>query len=511
MQRKPPFFYLLPGVGFGVEHSGERHAVPIPSSISDLKRIAATASQLIAGAAERVDNITPAQIPANELYDLWLELDKDTTPLFPTSAPLVTRLSLQLESLKEGHNGLRDSEPRPELNQLRAILEKRGCVVKYSSTFTLPPHIFRLGLLDIPVARSEKQGILGEGKGFAPSVSEYAAMAEAIERIVASEQDLSRILPGRSPKEMTRQGFLLPNIEPGARDLYSDDLCIDWTPAYLYPASPAWMPAELVWHLYSPLSGFRGFDMRQTIGLASGSTITEAFANALLETIERDAYAIVMRCRVTCPSIAQEEIDACGPELTELLKDLDRKGIDVHIKWISLDWPIPVAHVLFSDRMDRIPAHAHGCSAGLTHSVAITRAVLEAVQMHEGLARVASENWERMAARIESSHSHPYYAWGDPLFRPHLTHLMNSNPCTSIPSAHKEYINHIAGLCEWMMSREHRIFWAHLGTLGGLEVVRAFVEGLMMPDARLEYLGKRLSSWVDKQKIPGPYTDPILT
>jgi thiazole/oxazole-forming peptide maturase SagD family component len=359
--------------------------------------------------------------------------------------------------------------------------------------------------------RSEKQDVLGEGKGFDLFSSEYAAIAEAIERIAATEPDFSRILPGRSPNDMSRQGFFLPQIEPGARDLYSEELCLDWTAANLYPARHAWMPAELVWHLYSPLSGFRAFDMRQTIGLASGSTIVEAFANALLEVIERDAYAIVMRCRITCPRIAQEDINACGPELIQLLKNLDRAGIDVHFKWISLDWPIPVAHVLLADRMDRLPAHAHGCSAGLTTSAAITRAVLEAIQMHEGLARQASEQWERMAARIESSHSHPYTAWGDPLFRPHLSHLMNSCSNTSISAEREVYINDMESLCDWLTSRGHRIFWARLGALGGLQIVRVFVEGLVMPDARLEYLGKRLHYWVERQNIPGPYTDPILT
>ncbi|MEE9426066.1 MAG: YcaO-like family protein [Methylococcales bacterium] len=380
-----------------------------------------------------------------------------------------------------------------------------------SSVQILPPHIFRLGLLEIPFVRSEKHGIVGEGKGFDFAQSEYTAMAEAIERIVASEPDFARVLPGQSTTQMNRKGLVIPSLEAGTRDLYSDELCIDWAPGYLYPDRHAWIPAELVWHLYSPLSGFRALDMRQTIGLASGSTITEAFTNGLLETIERDSYAIVMRCRIECPAVQQEEIDTCGQEISQLLKELDSKGIDVHIKWISLDWPIPVAHVLFLDRMDRIPAHSHGCSAGLSPSGAITRAVLEAVQMHEGLARAASESWERMAARIESSHSHPYYAWGDPLFRPHLAHLMNSNSCTMVPPSHMHNMNCIEELCEWMMDRDHRIFWAQLGTLGGLQVVRVFVEGLVMPDARLEYLGNRLSIWVDKQKIPGPYTDPILT
>jgi hypothetical protein len=131
--------------------------------------------------------------------------------------------------------------------------------------------------------------------------------------------------------------------------------------------------------------------------------------------------------------------------------------------------------------------------------------------MHDGLARVASKTWERMAARIESSHSHPYYAWSDPLFRPHLVHLMNLALSTDMRVHRHGFIDTIEELCEWMMHCDHRIFWAHLGTLGGLQVVRVFVEGLVMPDGRLEYLGRRLSNWVDKQKIPGPYTDPILT
>lgn len=512
-----PYYYLLPGLGFGLDHQGERHAAPIPLSVGDLKRTAAATSQLIAG--EKPENIDfDIRLHSLELYGLWLEFGGKPLTILTLATEdgfqkSYSSPTLTVNSLTQTTSGLRDSESRPSADQLKAILSKHGCWLQNSSELEFPLHIFRIGLLDSPIVRSSERGVMGEGKGFTKARSEYGALAETIERILATTPDYSRILPGKPWAELVNQGNHVPKIEPSTRDSYSNQLCIDWYPGYCYPQEQAWIPAELVWHLYTPLSGFRAFDMRHTIGLASGSTITEAFGNGLLEAIERDAYALVMRCRIDCPAVSQQEIDDCGPELVELINKLASKGkgIDVHIKWISLDWPIPVAHVLLVDTKDRIPAHSHGCSAALSPAIAIERALLEALQVHEGLARFAIENWEQMVARIERNHSHPRFAWSDPLFRPNLEHLMNPVKSKSESLAGSKPVANLSALCEWMMSNSRRIFWAHLGNPGGLEVVRVFVEGAVMLDSRLEYQGERLTKCIESSGIPGAYTDPILT
>ncbi len=506
---------MLPGIGFCLEYKRNKQLVPVSSSVSDLKYIAAAVSQLIAG--KEPSGFAPTIITkAQGLFDIWLGIGdhhEEDNPLREVSARDSSPLSLYL--LCEGVHGLRNLDLKPEVQKLKAVIEKYGFQLHANTDMRFSPHVFRLEVLVTPFVSSQEQDVIAEGKGFSVAVSEIGALAEAIERIVAINPVYSRVLSGNSVKEMVGQGYLIPRIEPGNRDLYSDDLCIDWVSAYMYPNHQAWMPAEKVWHIHPPLSGIYAFDMRTTIGLAAGSSVTEAFANGLLESIERDAYAVVMRCKLECPSVTQDEINACGSDVATLLKELDNKGIDVHIKWVSLDWPIPIAHVLLLDRENRIPAHSHGCSAAISPPVAITRALLESVQVHEGLAKTAAKYWEQIVKRNEGNHSQPRIAWSDPLFRPNLMHLINL-PSSNMSSKAKDLIfqknvKNISELCEWLTEHGHKIFWSHLGCLGGLDVVRVYVEGMVMPDSRLENQGARLKRWVEKLGIPCPYTDPILT
>lgn len=515
MGHSAPRYYLLPGVGFGVENKQNKQAVPVSLSISELKRVAVIVSQFIAG--KEASDFAPSIVTqAQGLFDLWLEMGGET-PLFHVARHTFgeayvsdpPRIKLDLNLLCESTQGLRDPDLTPDVCQLKITLEKHGFQLQANIDIDFPSYVFRLGVVETPVVRSREQGVIAEGKGFSASVSELGALAEAIERIMALNPDYSRII-GNSSRKMKESGCLIPRIEPGDRDMYTDELYIDWVSAYMYPNLPAWIPAEKAWHIYPPLSGIYAFDMRTTIGLAAGNSVTEAFANGLLESVERDAYAVVMRCKLECPAVTNDEIDACGPEVTALIKELDKKGIDIHIKWISIDWPVPIAHVLLLDRGDRIPAHSHGCSAAISPTVAITRALLESVQVHEGLARVATENWNKIATRIERNHSQPRVAWSDPLFRPNLAHLVNRSSSYSI-NRKMEHVKNIGELCDWLMEHEHRIFWAHLGNAGGLDVVRVYVENVVMPDSRLEYFGNRLKQWIKKLGIPSPYTDPILT
>jgi ribosomal protein S12 methylthiotransferase accessory factor YcaO len=179
------------------------------------------------------------------------------------------------------------------------------------------------------------------------------------------------------------------------------------------------------------------------------------------------------------------------------------------MKWIRLDYPLPIAHVLLHDRRDRIPAHSHGCSAALAPSHAISRALFESVQMHHGLARFATAHWEKMAARVETCHSHPRFAWGDPLYSPTLNHLFNTPKTAAHPWRGPSLT--VQKLCEFLDKSRRKIFWCTLGKAAGLTVVRVLVEGSVSPDSRLEDRSQRLAHWVRQCKLPGPYTDPILT
>ena len=509
---QPPFYFILPGFGFGLEVGGESHAYRVDAPISSLRELASCASRLICG-IDQLQAQGNAPDALTKLFALWLnEGGQMPSPSLNgsfRSASRTGKAKLSFSSIRGSTNGLRSSAKRAMRRRLHATLKDAGCIVSPDIPLfgTAPVHF--LPFCRHSYVTSATHGVIGEGKGVNPTHGEMGALAEGVERLLAMEPDYSRSQAGYCAQDLRGQGIAIPAIEAGMRDCYSDELLTDWVAGTCYPDSPAALPAELVWFHYYPRCGFRAFDMRQTIGLAAGATESEAFANGLLECIERDAYALLMRCRLSCPAISRKDITSCGPDVAGLLQKLDVAGIDVHMKWIRLDYPVPIAHVLLHDRRDRIPAHSHGCSAAFTPENAIARALFEAVQMHHGLSRFAAVHWENMAARIETCHSHPRYAWGDPLYSPTLRHLFNEPRQSARPWRGPAL--DVPALCDFLSRCGRRVFWTKLGERSGLTVVRVLVEGSVSPDSRQEDRSQRLAEWVCRCKLPGPYTDPILT
>jgi ribosomal protein S12 methylthiotransferase accessory factor YcaO len=134
-----------------------------------------------------------------------------------------------------------------------------------------------------------------------------------------------------------------------------------------------------------------------------------------------------MRCKINCPDIDLRKINCLSDKVLELVTDLNKCGFDLSIKDMSLDWDIPVAHVVLKDKEGKIPCFAHGSGAGLDWAMAVSRAVAEAVQMYLGMKEFASvpDNWEQVIS-TQGNLGSGVLSWSDPLFEVHMGHLLCS-------------------------------------------------------------------------------------
>lgn len=341
--------------------------------------------------------------------------------------------------------------------------------------------------------------VTAEGKGLKENDVRKSALAEAIERIVATSAPTSGNLVHDSATNLRNLGYHIPVIRTGLYDLYSEDLLSDWTPVQSLCGSTGYLPTELMHYDYLPRNFIKGFGQSSTTGLASGSSLVESVFAATLELIERDAYWITMRCRANPSRLNPSD------EHAPILEQIRESGLRAHILDIRLDWPIPVTMVILEDMNGRIPAFAHGLSAHLDQNTSISRALVEACQVRSGLQQFATSNFYSIVdpdTYLGTAKS----AWSNPAFKGRLTTLLECREETT----NKPQVTGINELLSWIQNERGRIFYAHLGSVGKIEVTRTYVENIVGRDAEV-YNCPRLQQWAVREAPKGLYNDWILT
>jgi ribosomal protein S12 methylthiotransferase accessory factor YcaO len=272
------------------------------------------------------------------------------------------------------------------------------------------------------------------------------------------------------------------------------------------------MPTELAYYQYEPQkSHLRLFSLTHTMGLAAGSSIEDATLSGIFEVLERDAYWIIMRNRINCPDINLSKVLNLPPNIHKIISILAQNGYRLSIKDASLDWGIAVAHVVLTDTEGIIPAFSHGMGAGFDWATAISRAVTEVVQVHAGLYAFTQDHgyWQDVVGGTGVL-GRPEFAWTDPLFYPHIEHLLAPS---ETQSPLKVEFTTLPALIDSLKERGHEILIAKLGDIEGIEVVRVLISGTTHPDERLERITERMKRFANAElnEWKGFYTDPILT
>ena len=499
-EKELPKIILAPGFGFRVIGDKKCVNVFLDNSIFQSQKIAAILSQIQLGEQVSKENLEFSKT----LYNIWKNLGGKISNInrFNGEMPRIDK-KLNFDSLTKSSLRLKDKASKVNWNEIKKWVKNKGMKMEMRDK-----HPFKKDLIykfPITVIKNQRGDVISEGKGFTKVESERSALGEAIERIL-SKAPINRfnIIYAKYSELSKKEEF---QIETGPRDLFNKELITEWSPAYsLSNDKMTWIPTEMAYMGYIPSNGIRAFGLHHTTGLSAGASIEEATINGIFEVLERDAYWNVMRCRLNCPDISFDNFKS--KKIQRIIKFCSKNKLKIVIKDISLDWEIPIAHVTLVSVDQSMPGFSHGTGASFDWMTSISRALLEALQVYSGLSEIVKYKWDSIT-NVHGVMGDGRMAWTDPLFYPHIKHLIEKSKKEFIP---KKKITNVRDLIGRLNRRKHKIFTSELNNLYGLHVVRVYISGATQPDERLERIGWRLQNNINRYcKDRGAYCDPILT
>jgi ribosomal protein S12 methylthiotransferase accessory factor len=230
------------------------------------------------------------------------------------------------------------------------------------------------------------RAVSGGGSGVTLDAARAAAIGEAVERYSASWVDPDSLVvatafelgpaavdPRRfalySERQYASAGFPYVPFEADTRLAWIEGTCLPH-------GEPAWLPAQLV-HLAD--AGHEPRICRATSnGLACHTDPGEATLAAFLEVLERDAFMLTWKSRLSWPLLDWRTND----DLVDFENAFVRPtGLRAHAVDLSRVWCVPcAAAVVRSDAPGRAPLGV-GAAAGVTIERAVSKAVDEAVRV----------------------------------------------------------------------------------------------------------------------------------
>ncbi|MBV9633355.1 MAG: YcaO-like family protein [Methylobacteriaceae bacterium] len=270
----------------------------------------------------------------------------------------------------------RTLEPQETLRRAAAHFERFG--------ITRMAVITGLDRIGIPVALAVRPAArsvaVSAGKGFDLTAAKASAAMEAIE--CAHAEDIALPLIFGSPEEIAADHRIpdMAALASGGQKLgrflwiEAEDLLKEGT---------AWLPYQLVHAHYARPHLPNAHRFRATTnGLASGNTLAEAVCHGLCEVIERDACTRWQRLPPPAREARALALESIRDEgLRELLGRLATARFRVAAWDVTSDIAVSVFHcaIIDDEAPDGQPGTGSGCH--LDPTVALTRALLEAVQV----------------------------------------------------------------------------------------------------------------------------------
>ncbi|MGZ4291932.1 MAG: YcaO-like family protein [Gaiellaceae bacterium] len=239
----------------------------------------------------------------------------------------------------------------------------------------------------------------GAGSGRSRAAARAAAVAEAAERysacdsedaavIVASAEELGRaaVTPSRFALFSETQ-YRLPGF-PYER--FTEATQLAWIEACSLPeAEPAFVPAQLVFLGWTPRPGEARIARSTSNGLACGASFEEAVLTGLLELLERDAFMIAWKARLSLPRLSW----TCDSALAMFEQHYVRPtGLRVAAIDLSAIWKVPtVLGVARSAVSGEAPIGVGACAA-IDVERAVEKALDEAVRVRSWARSIRAED-----------------------------------------------------------------------------------------------------------------------
>ena len=304
---------LAPGVGLGLDTGNQvRELIELEGGSDHCRAVASWVSRAI-GDDQMADVPTSLRADVQLVLRRWLSAGGNPALVGGCSDQPRSSTQPQLDfvDLEPGLLSPRSSTGEVDWDDVEAELAISEIRLRRRAT-SFPDHTPVFATYDA------EDRVVSEGKGLDAEWSRRSALGEAIERRLGlAPTDRGQLLCA-SRQELSDRGLGSFVPEFGPRDLFSDQSRIDWFPGRKWTGEEVWLPAESVFTHHHPQSGLHAASATTTTGLAAGATTAEAFANALFEVIERDAYWITMRCKLNSPPVPA--LEESSPFLVETLR-----------------------------------------------------------------------------------------------------------------------------------------------------------------------------------------------
>jgi putative methanogenesis marker protein 1 len=230
------------------------------------------------------------------------------------------------------------------------------------------------------------------GKGTTEAEARVSVIMEAIERFAAEVDNFKDTLVFGSFNELrddydvlSPQSLILPGSFPS-------ETPIEWYESWdLLNNKDILVPANAVFHPYTPTKGRWQLFRSNTNGLASGNVMEEAIFHGLMEVIERDALSIAEANRD--PGIG---LEASGGIVHKLLHKFNTQGVAIKLWYLKADTDIPTVVAASDDERLRDPALlVIGAGTHMDPTIAAIRALTEVAQSRVTQIHGAREDTDR--------------------------------------------------------------------------------------------------------------------
>ncbi len=237
------------------------------------------------------------------------------------------------------------------------------------------------------------------GKGTTASEARVSVIMEAAERFSAEVENAQlRLLYGSCDELSADYRVVNPTdlILPGP---LSSNAKLEWYPAWdLLQNEEVVVPANAVFHPYSPQQGRWQLFRSNTNGLAAGNVAEEAIFHGLMEVIERDAVSIAEATRN--PGLKLNPGDGV---VADVMRQFESNGVQIKLWWLPTDTKVPtVVAVSDDERLRDAALLLMGAGSHTDPHIAALRALTEVAQSRATQIHGAREDTDResIARRI---------------------------------------------------------------------------------------------------------------
>jgi len=230
------------------------------------------------------------------------------------------------------------------------------------------------------------------GKGTSEMEARVSVIMEAVERFSAEVGNLKEQLLFDSCAHLSVDNRAVNPTDLILPGYLSTDTKIEWYPGWdLLNDEEVLVPANAVFHPYSPVRGNWQLFRSNTNGLASGNVMEEAIFHGLMEVIERDAVSIAEINRNPGLGLNVGE----GP-VSEVIDKFELQGVVVRLWSLPTDTGVPTVVAASDDeKMRDASLLVMGAGSHTDPEIAALRALTEVAQSRATQIHGAREDTNR--------------------------------------------------------------------------------------------------------------------